>query len=106
MSTPISQNFEGMRAGIGAVINAWEGNESILKKAAFDADRMLESWEGSSATAFRNLMQEWEKVMYLANERLKDLDAALKEILNEQVLKEGDRAQRMKQIEFNKQFTG
>ncbi|MFI1975817.1 MULTISPECIES: WXG100 family type VII secretion target [Streptomyces] len=104
MSTPIAQNFEGMRAGIGAVINCWEGVETILAKATADANTMLASWEGSSASAFRNLMAEWLRVMYLANERLKDLDEVLKDVLNEQVAKEGDRAQRMKQLEFNKQL--
>ncbi|MFE7952070.1 WXG100 family type VII secretion target [Streptomyces sp. NPDC057426] len=104
MSEPIAQNFEGMRAGISAVINCWEGVEAILKKADTDAETMLASWEGSSAVAFRNLFEEWKRVMYLANERLKDLDEVLKDVLDEQVAKEGDRAQLMKQLEFNKQL--
>ncbi|MEU8526646.1 hypothetical protein AB0C77_13800 [Streptomyces sp. NPDC048629] len=100
----VSQNFDGMRAGIAAVDNAFEAVDVVIDRTIGVAGKMMESdWKGTAADSWKELEEEWERVIRLANERLKDLSKTLKDILNDQVAKEGDRAQKAAQIEFTKQ---
>ncbi|MER5884189.1 hypothetical protein ABT160_10200 [Streptomyces sp. NPDC001941] len=100
----VKTNFDGMRAGIAAVINGWEGIDVQIKTAAQEADAIFDNWSGPTAEAWHTLEKEWERIMGIANDRLKDLDETLKKILDDQVQKEGDREQKAQQLEFKKSY--
>ncbi|MFD3998603.1 WXG100 family type VII secretion target [Streptomyces sp. NPDC058548] len=105
MTTPIKQNFEGMRAGISAVDNAHVAIDAVIERTTQLAGQLIEQdWKGEAAESWKFIEEEWEEKMRLANERLKDLSQTLKDILEDQVQKEGDRAQKAAQVTFNQQF--
>ena len=105
MTTPIKQNFEGMRLGISAVDNAHEAIDTVIARTTEIAGKLIEEdWKGNAAEAWEFVEEEWERAMRLANERLKDLSQALKDILEDQIEKEGTRADKAAQVTFNEKF--
>lgn len=102
----IKQDFDGMRAGIAAIDNAWVGIDNSIANTISTSNQMLAGWQGSAADVWAEIRDDWEVAIRRANERLKVLEGTLKKILDDQIQKEDDRAQKTKQGDFNKQWEG
>ncbi|MGW3687192.1 WXG100 family type VII secretion target [Streptomyces sp. NPDC005125] len=100
----VKQNFDGMRAGIAAIDNAWQAIEVQINSSLQTSEDLLQGWKGDAADVWREIKDDWEREIKKANERLKDLEQTLKDILNDAVEKENSRKEKVAQVKFNKQF--
>ncbi|MFE5301624.1 hypothetical protein [Streptomyces sp. NPDC056632] len=102
----IKQDFVGMRAGIAAIDNAWVGIDTSIANTISTSNQMLAGWQGTAADVWAEIRDDWEVAIRRANERLKVLEGTLKKILDDQMQKEDDRAQKTKQADFGTKQKG